>query len=302
LSGIFGWVINSLQVAWNGIVGGFNWIGEKVSGIGSAISNAWSGFTGWLGGVGEVLGLGGIINEVSQAMGGFVSGIQGAASAVGGFFVDTISQGASAIGSAIQGAADAISGFIHALTGRNPGVIMHLEEFGSILKRISAPIAGVRESWNVVARGASLIAERVFEAWMTIEGVITGIFGNLMEVTGSLITGNLTSIPEAISRVTGALQDAAGAVKLFIYALTGRNPGVIAGLEKLGSALRNTTLLANRAEVAVVEAEGEYYGSRLIDLVSELISEVRELRREVSRLKPEVNVSVKTYESAYIRR
>jgi hypothetical protein len=72
-------------------------------------------------------------------------------------------------------------------------------------------------------------------------------------------------------------------------------------LEELGSSLKRTSSLIGGIR-EVDTGEGGYYGARLIDLVSELISEVRELRRDISRLRPEVNVSVRTIESAYIRR
>jgi hypothetical protein len=194
----------------------------------------------------------------------------------------------------------ALSGFINWATS---GLRAVWEGFIWGLGRVLEwAVTAVRGAWDAVVRGAAWIAERVFEAWRSIVGAIAGIADWLRGVIGSLTPGNLTSLTEAIGRVTGALQDAAGAVKAFIYALTGRNPGVIAGLEELGSALRNTALLVGGARVAVTGAEGEYYGSRLIDLVSELISEVRELRREIARLKPEVSVSVHTYESVYVRR
>ena len=133
--------------------------------------------------------------------------------------------------------------------------------------------------------------------------VLGGLTGGLGRIVDSIGRLGLEGVVGRISQVTGSLSSILSEFMSVVSRLTDslawRSPGGVNPRE-VASALRGPPTHGGVRGAGLVE--GGFYGSRLIDLIVELVNEVRELRRDVSRLKPEVNVSIRTTESAYVRR
>jgi phage-related protein len=111
LNGFVSWARNQLQNAWNGFT---NTLKSTLDTVINAVSGAWDKITGFFKGIADKLGLGGVVQSLSNM-----------------------------VSNAFKGVADALSSFGKALTGRNPGVITHLEELGSSLRNVSDAVAGL---------------------------------------------------------------------------------------------------------------------------------------------------------------
>ena len=226
--------------------------------------------------------IGGALGELAQ---GLLHGVSAFIGGVGAI-VGLMGEGAMKFQEFVTWLSGGISDFINRAQGA----------FNDFINWASSGLRGLWEGFtNTLGSVLGGIGESVRGAW---DGLISGLRG-IADRLG--LGGVFDRVSQATSGLTNMFQGAVDAVKGFIHALTGRNPGVIMHLEELGSGLRRTSaLIAGVREMGVEEAG--YYGARLIDLVSDLIIEVRELRRDISKLRPEVNVNVRTTESAYIRR
>ena len=251
--------------------------------------------------------IGGALGEIAQ---GLIHGVSVIITGVGAL-ADILGEGVSRIEGFAGWVREGVAGFIDniqtALSSfigwASAGLRSLWEGFLTSLSMVVNWVSSaVRSIWDGIIRAFSWVSGRILEMMGTISRVWEGLVNSLRGIAEKLgLGGVFNQVSQAVGALGNMLQNAVSAIGGFIHALTGRNPGVIMHLEELGSALRRTSSTLYLQAGARAGSEG-VYGSQLLNLIAELINEVRELRRDVAKSKPEVNVSIKTLESAYIRR
>lgn len=247
--------------------------------------------------------IGGALGEIAQ---GFLHGVSllFSANAMASNFLGNLSTqlGGLAgwlrniISSFITNAGNALNGFANWVGSQLQNawntVKSNIEGFGNWAK------TQLEDAWKGFTNTLKTSLDTLINTLSGIWNKITGFFSGIADKLG--LGGIGQTLSNASNAVSGAFKSVVDAVSGFGKALTGHNPGVITHLEELGASLREASSLVSG--LSIQPAGGDQYSLKIVDLLSELIEEVRMLREEASKSKPEVNVSIKTSESLYLRR